>query len=84
MKMNACRTNLTFTTTDFLLASFLIANDIQLLGQRRDGRRVTFEFDELDRCTLLENSLLIRDDNISASRLNFAMRTLKKIIYEGG
>jgi len=75
--------NETYQTSDFLEIAYLITNDSRILGARREGNsdRVLFTFANWVSCEKQINSLLLGDDNVSASRFLGAIKKARKIIH---
>lgn len=68
------------TTSDFYLASFLLANDASLIGHVRENDRSTFEFKGSDLDALIKGYYY---DRVNVSPLIFvkAIRSLKNLMY---
>ncbi len=73
-----------YKTTDLYTASFLKAVGIPLTGLTKQGSRVTFEFDEPERCrTFVLAFLNETDDEIQASVFSQSLRQMKILAARG-
>ena len=68
------------TTDDFYLASFLLTNDVSLIGHVRQDNSSTFEFSGSD-VNVLVNSYYQDSANVSPLAFAKAIRNLKNIMY---
>jgi len=70
----------TYATTDFYLASFLKAIGLRLLETDRQGRRVTFIFeDRPDRKGLVQ--VFYNDGEVKVNAFVHAIQDLKAVLY---
>ena len=69
-----------YETTDLYLATFLKVRGFRLLDAKRDGRRVTFVFeDRQDRNEILRS--FYNEGTVSANAFKNALQDLKSVIY---
>lgn len=70
----------TYSVSDFYLAAFLKAKDLKLVDLEREGRRVTFIFEDCeDRPTLTKD--FYNDGTVRVNPFIHAIQDLKSIIY---
>ena len=69
-----------YITTDLYLASFLKAQGLRLLGAERDGRRVSFVFeDREDRRDMIRG--FYNDASVRVNDFTHALQDLKAVVY---
>lgn len=77
---NGEKKNNVYPVSDFYLAAFLKARGLKLLETIREGRRVTFIFeDRADRTTLTKD--FYNDGSVQVNPFIHAIQDLKSIIY---
>jgi len=69
-----------YLVSDFYLASFLKANKFKLLNTLREGRRVTFVFEDQDSRSQLVKDFY-NDGSVQVNPFIHAIQDLKSIIY---
>ncbi len=69
-----------YATSDFYLASFLKARGLRLVATERDGRKVSFIFeDRSDRGSLIRD--FYNDGEVKVNAFTHAIQDLKGVIY---
>jgi len=75
--MNGCER---YATSDFYLASFMKARGMKLVETTRDGRRVTFVFeDRPDRGDLVRE--FYNDGQVKVNAFTHAIQDLKAVVH---
>ena len=70
----------TYTTSDFYLACYLKARGYRLIGTERQGRRITFAFEERsDREALVLS--FYGDGVVQVNAFTHAIQDLKSVVY---
>ena len=72
----------TFLTTNILLASFLIASNIQPDRYDRQGGQVAFLFEDTDRLQKLVQSFYELSATVEPVAMGNALRTLKSVVHQ--
>jgi len=72
----------TYSTSDFPMAAFFLAKGEKMASTRKEGRRVIFEFANVQACKDLAKRYMLGDDEISAYKLHEASKRLKFIIHD--
>lgn len=69
-----------YPVSDFYLAAYLKAKDIKLINVNRDGKRVTFIFEDKSDCAQFAKDFY-NDGNVKVNPFIHAIQDLKSIIY---
>jgi hypothetical protein len=75
--MNGCEQ---YATSDFYLASFLKARGMRLMDTSREGRRVTFVFEDRDDRRGLVTSFY-NDGEVRVNAFTHAIQDLKAVVH---
>ena len=72
-----------FETSDFLVAAFLLARSVRMVGSKwqNRGKFMVFQFEGVEACEELVKELHFGDDTVSAAVFFDATKRLKKIIH---
>jgi len=69
-----------YPVSDFYLAAYLKSKNIKLINISRDGKRVTFIFDDQSDCVQLAKDFY-NDGSVQVNPFIHAIQDLKSIIY---
>ncbi len=67
---------------DLYLAGYLYASGLTYKGTRREGKTCWFNFDDLNRCQILQQDYIAGKGIVNAKAYSDALRTLKGVIFD--
>jgi len=71
----------TYETSDFYLASFLRANGFRIVDTRKEGRRVTFVFEDCPKRQQLITSYYNGEGTVNPLSFVDSMKNMKALVY---
>lgn len=72
----------TYTTKDFYLAAFLLANDFEILNlDKTDPRKVFFVFQDMENRENLVEDFLFGKAQVEPKKFTSAIKQIKQLLY---